>query len=76
MAVGLTEREQRVLQLLAGGLTQRAIAAELHISGKTVAAHIQRILAKLDVHSRAEAVAYAYRNALVEVETPLPAGAA
>jgi DNA-binding NarL/FixJ family response regulator len=76
VAVGLTEREQRVLQLLAGGLSQRAIAAELHISGKTVAAHIQRILAKLDVHSRAEAVAYAYRNALVEVETPLPAGAA
>lgn len=76
VAAGLTEREQRVLQLLAEGLTQRAIAAELHISGKTVAAHIQRILAKLDVHSRAEAVAYAYRNALVEVETPLPAGAA
>jgi DNA-binding NarL/FixJ family response regulator len=76
VAVGLTEREQRVLQLLAGGLTLHAIAAELHISGKTVAAHIQRILAKLDVHSRAEAVAYAYRNALVEVETPLPAGAA
>jgi DNA-binding NarL/FixJ family response regulator len=76
VAAGLTEREQRVLQLLAEGLTQRAIAAELHISGKTVAAHIQRILAKLDVHSRAEAIAYAYRNALVEVEMPLPAGAA
>jgi DNA-binding NarL/FixJ family response regulator len=43
--------------------------AELHISSKTVAAHIQRVLNKLDVHSRAEAVAYAYRNALVEVET-------
>jgi DNA-binding NarL/FixJ family response regulator len=75
VAAGLTQREQRVLQLLAAGLTQRAIAAELHISGKTVAAHIQRILAKLNVHSRAEAVAYAYRNALVEVETQLPAGA-
>ena len=75
VAMGLTQREQRVLQLLAGGLTQHAIAAELHISGKTVAAHIQRILVKLGVHSRAEAVAYAYRNALVEVETQLTAGA-
>ena len=75
VAMGLTQREQRVLQLLAGGLTQHVIAAELHISGKTVAAHIQNILVKLGVHSRAEAVAYAYRNALVEVETRLPAGA-
>jgi DNA-binding NarL/FixJ family response regulator len=76
VAAGLTQREQQVLQLLARGLTQHAIAAELHISGKTVAAHIQRILVKLDVHSRAEAVAYAYRDGLVEVERQLPAGAA
>jgi DNA-binding NarL/FixJ family response regulator len=60
----------------AAGLTQHAITDELHISAKTVAAHIQRIPVKLDVHSRAEAVAYAYRNALVEIETELPAGAA
>jgi DNA-binding NarL/FixJ family response regulator len=72
---GLTEREQQVLRLLAQGLTQAAICAELHISGKTVATHVQRILAKLDVHSRAEAVAFAYRHGLVEVELPLPAGA-
>jgi DNA-binding NarL/FixJ family response regulator len=76
VAAGLTQREQEVLQLLALGLTQHAIAGKLHISGKTVAAHIQRILVKLDVHSRAEAVAYAYRNALVEHEAELPAGAA
>jgi DNA-binding NarL/FixJ family response regulator len=61
----LTEREQQVLQLLAHGLTQNAIADELYISPKTVATHIQRILTKLDVHSRAEAVSHAFRFELV-----------
>jgi DNA-binding NarL/FixJ family response regulator len=69
LGADLTEREQQVLQLLAQGSNQHAIAAELHISSNTVAAHIQRVLTKLDVRSRAEAVAYAYRHALVEVET-------
>jgi DNA-binding NarL/FixJ family response regulator len=71
---GLTDRERQVLQLLAQGLTQGAIADELHISGKTVATHVQRILVKLDVHSRAEAIAFAYRNGLVEKQR-LPVGA-
>jgi len=71
---GLTEREAQVLQLLAVGSAQEAIAAELHVSSKTVASHIQRILTKLDVHSRAEAVAYAYRNGLVEVGERVSAG--
>jgi DNA-binding NarL/FixJ family response regulator len=61
----LTERERQVLSLLAEGLTQNAIAAELYISPKTVATHIQRILSKLDVHSRAEAVSFAYRLGIV-----------
>ncbi len=64
-ATRLTEREQEVLQLLAEGLAQGAIAAELYISPKTVATHIQRILAKLEVHSRAEAVSQAYKLGLV-----------
>ena len=59
---GLTPREQEVLTLLADGLTQKTIADQLAISSKTVATHIQRILAKLGVHSRAEAVAAAYRQ--------------
>jgi DNA-binding NarL/FixJ family response regulator len=63
---GLTSREREVLTLLAYGLSQKAIARELFISPQTVATHIQRILAKLDVHSRAEAVALAHREELVE----------
>lgn len=65
--LGLTAREQEVLGLLAEGRTQKQIAEELVISPKTVGAHIERILGKLDVHSRAEAVAMAYRLDLVGV---------
>src|ERR687888_796236 len=52
----LTHREREVLELLADGLTQEAIAVQLVISPKTVATHIQRILGKLEVRSRAQAV--------------------
>jgi DNA-binding NarL/FixJ family response regulator len=62
----LTPREFEVLKLLADGLGQKKIAQALFITPKTVATHIQRILTKLDVHSRAEAVAYAHRNRLFE----------
>lgn len=58
----LTARELEVLQLLADGLDQAAIAGRLVISPKTVAKHIERILSKLPAHSRAEAVAIAYRR--------------
>jgi two-component system, NarL family, nitrate/nitrite response regulator NarL len=61
---GLTGRERDILMLLADGRRQEAIATELVISPKTVATHIQRILAKLGVHSRAEAVAVAHREGL------------
>jgi DNA-binding NarL/FixJ family response regulator len=60
----LTAREREVLGLLAGGRNQREIAKELVVTSKTVATHIQRVLAKLGVHSRAEAVAYAHRHGL------------
>jgi DNA-binding NarL/FixJ family response regulator len=62
----LTPREQEILDLLATGLDQRAIAERLVISPKTVATHIQRILGKLGVRSRAQAVAYAHRHGLVD----------
>ena len=63
----LTRREQEVLCLLADGLDQAEIARRLVISPKTVGTHIERILSKLGVHSRAEAIALAYRHQLVPV---------
>jgi DNA-binding NarL/FixJ family response regulator len=65
-AFQLTDRELDVLRLLADGLEQDAIARELFISPKTVSTHIQRILTKLGVHSRAQAIALAYRENLVQ----------
>jgi two-component system nitrate/nitrite response regulator NarL len=61
----LTARELEILQLLSGGLSQERIATDLFISAKTVGTHIQRILTKLGVHSRTEAVALAYRRGLM-----------
>jgi DNA-binding NarL/FixJ family response regulator len=62
----LTTRESEVLRLLAHGLNQEDIARDLSIRPATVGTHIQRILTKLDVHSRTQAVALAYRERLVE----------
>jgi two-component system, NarL family, nitrate/nitrite response regulator NarL len=61
----LTRREGEVLRLLAQGLSAADIARELVISSNTVATHIQRILGKLGVHSRTQAVALAYELGLV-----------
>lgn len=58
----LTPREVEVLRLLARGMRQSEIARSLVISPKTAATHIQNILGKLGVHSRAEAVAAAHRH--------------
>ena len=63
----LTPRELDVLRLLAEGIQQPEIARRLVISPKTVSTHIERILTKLGAHSRAEAVALAYRLQLVAV---------
>ncbi len=62
---GLTPREDQVLQLLARGLTNRGVAAALHISPKTAGHHVSSILAKLDVHGRTEAVSEAHRRGLL-----------
>jgi len=61
----LTSREMEVLRLVASGLTNRRIAAQLHISEKTVARHLSNIFIKLDLSSRAAATAYAYQHGLV-----------
>ena len=60
----LTAREQQVLAHLAAGHDQKTIAQKLVISEKTIATHIQHILTKLGVHSRAEAVAFAHRHGI------------
>lgn len=64
----LTTREREVLQLLARGRSQPEIASALVISPKTVGGHIQRILTKLGVHSRAQAVAVAHQQGFADVE--------
>lgn len=63
----LTSREREVLSLLAKGLNQEDIARELDISPATVGTHIQRVLGKLGIHSRTQAVALAYREGLVQL---------
>jgi DNA-binding NarL/FixJ family response regulator len=63
----LSPREAEVLRRLAEGLTQAEIAERLTISPKTVGTHIEHVLRKLGVHSRAQAVALAFREDAREV---------
>ena len=62
----LTSREREILGLLADGLGPAEIAVGLGITQKTVATHVEHIYAKLGVHTRAQAVASAFRHSLVE----------
>jgi DNA-binding NarL/FixJ family response regulator len=64
-AGGLTGREVQVLRLVAAGKTNRAIAADLFLSDKTVARHVSNIFAKLGLSTRSAATAYAYEHGLV-----------
>jgi DNA-binding NarL/FixJ family response regulator len=62
---GLTARELEVLRLIAGGQTNKAIAADLVLSERTVERHVSNIFAKLRVSTRAAATAFAYKHGLV-----------
>ena len=62
----LTPRELEVLKLLAEGKRPSEIALELVVSSKTVSNHMQRLFAKLGVHSQSQAVALAFQHGLVE----------
>jgi DNA-binding NarL/FixJ family response regulator len=62
---GLSQRELEVLPLLAAGSSDREIAEELFISRQTATTHVKHIRAKLAVHSRAAAAAYAIRHGIV-----------
>jgi len=66
VASGLTRRELEILRLLATGMDHLEIARDLVIAAKTVEKHIEHILFKLGVHSRAQAVALAYQREVVE----------
>ena len=61
----LTQREREILSLLADGLGNKQIAARLGISPSTVKTHVEVLFDKLEVTSRAEAVAVAVRRGLL-----------
>ena len=61
----LTPRELEVLRLVAGGLSNHDLANELHLTESTVKTHVARILAKLRLSSRTQAVVTAYESGLI-----------
>ena len=61
----LSDREIEVLKLIANGKDNAMIAAELHISPKTVKNHISNILMKLQIENRIQAAVYAVRSGIV-----------
>ena len=73
LASQLTRREREVLSLLASGSNSSEIARALVVSPNTVRTHVQSILAKLQVHSRLEAVAFATRHQLLATSPGAPA---
>lgn len=63
----LTAREREVLQTLSEGLSDKLIARRLHVSPETVRSHMVRILSKLNVHSRLQALVFGMRHGEIEI---------
>jgi DNA-binding NarL/FixJ family response regulator len=64
----LTPKEREVLQALAEGLSDKGIAERLYVGVGTIRTHVRSILAKLEVQSRLQALVFAVRHGLVEMD--------
>jgi HD-GYP domain-containing protein (c-di-GMP phosphodiesterase class II) len=65
LPAGLTSREVEVLQLLAGGLSNKQIAVRLCLSSRTVSSHVEHVYSKIGVSTRGAAALFAMRNGLI-----------
>ena len=65
----ITDRELQVLKLIAEGLSHKEIASTLGISAKTVIAHQTNICEKLDIHTKAGLIKYAYKKSIVKLDS-------
>ena len=73
-SAGLTDREAQILRLMAQGLSNAEISAQLIVSAETVKTHVAHVLAKLDARDRTQAVIRAYDSGFIVPRDPYPDG--